>query len=41
MISLGWTIGFVACAIVLGLALLYFWQHGQIVLKFDLGSKNV
>ena len=41
MISLGWTIGFVCCVIILGVAFVYCWRHGLIILKFDQGNVNV
>ena len=41
VMSLGWTIAFIVCVIILGLAILYFWQHGQIILKLGEGKLNV
>jgi polysaccharide chain length determinant protein (PEP-CTERM system associated) len=41
MISIGWTIGFVFCVLVLGAAFFYCWQHGLIILKIGQGNLNV
>jgi polysaccharide chain length determinant protein (PEP-CTERM system associated) len=41
VMTLGWTLAFIVSVIILGLAFLYFWQHGQIILKFDLVNSNV
>ena len=41
MKSFAWTIAFVVCVIVLGVAILYFWKHGQIILKLGQGKLDV
>ncbi|MDR3631184.1 MAG: Wzz/FepE/Etk N-terminal domain-containing protein [Desulfocapsaceae bacterium] len=40
-ISLMWSIAFSLCVVMLGIAFVYCWQHGQIILKLGEGNLNV